>query len=120
MLRIERLMSDIGVTTNYKGYHYLTDALRICLKKTGKIRITKDIYPRVATIYGVPSIRVEQNIRFAKEHSYSNRKDKLEEIAGFPLEKIPSNTEFLVMLTEYLKKTDEEVPVPADPILSRV
>ncbi len=107
MLRIERLLSDIGITTNYKGYNYLTDALQMCLKsETGKWRVTKDIYPRVATKYGATSSRVEQNIRFAKQHSYSSRRDKLEEIAGFSLEKIPSNTEFLAMLTEHLKKID--------------
>ncbi len=107
MQRIERLMSDIGITTNYKGYKYLADALRMCLMKTEKIRITKDIYPQIATRYGVTSYRVEQNIRFAKEHSFINRKRKLEEIAGFSMEKIPSNTEFLAMLTEHLKKTVE-------------
>lgn len=121
MLRIERLMSDIGITTNYKGYYYLTDALQMCLKREpGQIRITKEIYPQVATKHGATSFRVEQNIRFAKEHSYSRRKDKLDEIAGFTLDKIPSNTEFLIMLTEHLRKTDEETPAPADPILFRV
>ena len=121
MLRIERLMSDIGITTNYKGYNYLTDALQICLKsEMGRLKVTKDIYPQVATKHGATSFRVEQNIRFAKEHSYSTRKDRLEEIAGFSLEKVPSNSEFLAMLTEHLKKTGEEMPVPADPILPPV
>ena len=117
MLRIERLMSDIGITTNYKGYYYLTDALQMCLNSENRrLKITKEIYPQVATRHGATSYRVEQNIRFAKEHSFSTRRDKLEEIAGSSLEKIPSNTEFLAMLTEHLKKTGEETPSPADPI----
>jgi len=120
MLRIERLMSDIGITTKYKGYYYLADALQMCLNnETGQPKITKEIYPQVATRHGATSYRVEQNIRFAKQHSYSTRKDKLEEIAGFSLKKIPSNTEFLAMLTEHLKKTGEEMPLPADPIPPR-
>ena len=105
---IYEVMAEAGITSNYRGYRYVAEALKLYLEnREDRVKITKDIYPVLARRYEVPSGRVEQNIRFMVELLWEKNRGRLEQIAGIPLSCRPSNQMFLMMLTCYLRKQNE-------------
>ena len=49
MREIFRVVRHMGITAKYKGYYYVAEAVNMTIEQQGKpIRITKDIYPRLA------------------------------------------------------------------------
>ena len=50
MRKVYRLIRQLGVTSKYKGYYYVAEAVRMFNGNSGyiPIKITKDIYPSLA------------------------------------------------------------------------
>ena len=64
--QIMKLLLQMGITPDLKGFHYLTDAIRIWGSSgPDKTSVTKTVYPLVAEKYGVQPRIVERNIRHA-------------------------------------------------------
>ena len=61
---IKELLKEIGVPTNIKGYRYWETALKV-YKENPKMRMSRDIYPRVAKIHQDTPAKVERAMRHA-------------------------------------------------------
>ena len=49
MRKVYRLIRQLGVTSKYKGYYYVAEAVRMFMEiQDHPIKITKDIYPSLA------------------------------------------------------------------------
>ena len=49
MRNVYRLIRQLGVTSKYKGYYYVAEAVRMFMEiQDHPIKITKDIYPSLA------------------------------------------------------------------------
>ncbi|MBQ8306889.1 MAG: sporulation initiation factor Spo0A C-terminal domain-containing protein [Blautia sp.] len=94
---------QLGVSTKYKGYYYVADAVKLTLESQERpIRITKDIYPILATKYQSKPQNIEHNIRTVVLSCWRSNREKLEEVMGVRLHKMPSNYEFLDGLSYYI------------------
>lgn len=59
---------SLGIPMHIKGYQYIDEAVKLCLKRSGEsIKITKYIYPVLAEKYGTSPGSVERAIRTAVE-----------------------------------------------------
>ena len=72
------------------------------------LRITKDIYPYLARKYRSTPTNIEHDIRTMVNVCWEGNKKLLDEIAGYPLEYKPTNSEFIDMLAYYLREIEEE------------
>lgn len=72
------------------------------------LRITKDIYPCLARKYRSTPTNIEHDIRTMVNVCWEGNKKLLDEIAGYPLEYKPTNSEFIDMLAYYLREIEEE------------
>lgn len=98
----------LGVTSNYKGYFYLADAIKLAMNSPNKpIRITKDIYPYLAMKYKTTTMNIEHNIRTVISLCWETNQEGIAEIAGCPVCRKPTNSEFIDMLAYYLLTTHE-------------
>lgn len=98
----------LGVTSNYKGYFYLADAIKLAMNSPNKpIRITKDIYPYLAMKYKTTTMNIEHNIRTVINLCWETNQEGIAEIAGCPVCRKPTNSEFIDMLAYYLLTTHE-------------
>ena len=104
---INLVMKKIGAKSSYKGYYLVAEAIEISLNSEEKpIRITKDIYPRLARKFHSSTRNIEHNIRTLICACWTTNKKNIEEIAGYTLKYKPTNSEFVDMLVRWVTSQD--------------
>ncbi|MEG1473708.1 MAG: sporulation initiation factor Spo0A C-terminal domain-containing protein [Christensenella sp.] len=106
-LCVSELLMQIGVPPHLKGHQYLKEAVKLTVENRMMVySITKEIYPRVAKMFGVKAAQVELAIRHAIEIMYE--RDRLAgmcDVLGFPLSallKRPTNGEVIALIADKL------------------
>lgn len=101
-----KLLHDVGITPNLKGFRYLRTAIGMVIKDETIIEaVTKILYPEIAKIYKTTSVRAERAIRHAIESSWAKDDGRLmKRLFKLPENsKRPTNSEFIGLAAEYLK-----------------
>ena len=107
--KVYGLIRRLGANSKYKGYFFVAEAVKISMGYQYKpLRITKDIYPCLARKYRSTPTNIEHDIRTMVNVCWEGNKKLLDEIAGYPLEYKPTNSEFIDMLAYYLREIEEE------------
>jgi len=107
-IKVSKLLHDLGVPSQIKGFQYLREGILMLYETTGLIGgITKEVYPEIARRYNTTSSRVERAIRHAIEVSW-NRADyqMMNQIFGHSIDydrAKPTNSEFMVTLSDALR-----------------
>ena len=98
----------LGATSKYKGYYFVAEAIRMTMEfQERPMKITKDIYPRLAKKFKSKPSNIEHDIRTIVNVCWENHRERLEQIAGYPLEYRPTNSEFIDMIAFYLGSEKE-------------
>ena len=109
MRNVYRLIRQLGVTSKYKGYYYVAEAVRMFMEiQDHPIKITKDIYPTLAKQFKSTSVNVEHDIRTVINVCWESNKEAMDEIAGYPQRYKPTNSEFIDMMAYYLAQIEIE------------
>ena len=109
MREIYRLIRQLGVTSKYKGYYFLAEAVKLSVEMQCRpIKITKDIYPTLARKFKSTPVNIEHNIRTVLNLCWSSGKETLNAIAGYSLRYKPTNSEFIDILAYYLSQAESE------------
>ena len=109
MREIYRLIRQLGVTSKYKGYYFLAEAVKLSVEMQGRPKkITKDIYPTLARKFKSTPVNIEHNIRTVLNLCWSSGKETLNAIAGYSLRYKPTNSEFIDILAYYLSQAESE------------
>lgn len=103
--RATKLIQDMGVPANIKGYTYLRDAITIAVQNPNAINsITKVLYPEVAKMNQTIPSRVERAIRHAIEVGWSRGNTETElKVFGYTVNLSkgkPTNSEFIALLAD--------------------
>ena len=101
-LSVTKILHDLGIPSNIKGYSYIRDAITLVYNNPELIGgITKELYPEIG------KTRVERSIRHAIEVSWNRGDwDLMEEIFGHSVDidkAKPTNSEFIVTIADKLK-----------------
>lgn len=105
MKKIYHIIRTMGVTSKYRGYYFIAEAVLIAARNPGcPLMITKDIYPAVAQKFRVSPCNIEQGIRTAVNICWISNREAMEKIAGGPLAARPTNSDFIDMLAYYLSE----------------
>lgn len=109
MQKIYDTIRKLGAISTYRGFPFLAEAIYIRMHQQRKpLKVTKDIYPYVARKYETTNMNVERCIRIVINACWTKNKDGFEEIAGYPLNRKPTNSEFIDMVVYYLSELDDE------------
>ncbi len=105
---ITSLIQDIGIPAHIKGYHYLRDAILLCIKDKEMLNsITKVLYPEVARLHNTTSSRVERAIRHAIEVAFTRGHLKaIDDLFGYTIDGIkgkPTNSEFIALIADKIR-----------------
>ena len=107
MKEVYGIIRRLGVTSKYKGYYYLAEAVNMVMEqKDGNIKITKDIYPNLSKKFKSTPSNIERDIRTVINTCWETNKSGLDKIAGYPLKFKPTNSEFIDMIAYYLTEED--------------
>ncbi|TWT08161.1 sporulation transcription factor Spo0A [Planococcus sp. CPCC 101016] len=107
--RITNMVKDIGIPPHLKGYNYLKEAVSLVLEQPEILnKVTKVLYPGIASKFDTTSTRVERSIRHAIEQVWNRHEtvDHISKIFGYSvahLESKPTNSEFIAMLADSLR-----------------
>lgn len=99
---IRRLLLRLGATPRYIGFDYVVHAVSLSLGNSQYLlSVTKELYPDVARKYHTTLYSVERDIRTIINIIWKRNPALLGQIAGYPLNKRPSVSEFIAILREY-------------------
>ncbi|WP_033541770.1 sporulation transcription factor Spo0A [Planococcus sp. CAU13] len=110
---ITAVIKEVGIPAHINGYIYMKEAVSLVLEDPNIIyKVTKSLYPGIAAKFDTASTRVERSIRHAIELVW-NRGDvkKIAQTFGYSEEHLknrPSNSEFIAMLYDTVKKNMEQ------------
>ena len=106
MKQIFHVLHDLGIKRTYQGYYHLATAIRLVIENEERLLyVHKWLYQEIANLHDTTPFCVERNIRTVKIRCWkSGNRAILETIAGCHLNQIPSNSEFIDILSCYLKE----------------
>lgn len=106
---IRGVLRSLSVTGNYQGYIYVIIACELILQDETRLHnIMNEVYAQVAKTCNCPLHCVERNIRTVIFLVWNKQRQQLCEIAGYTLTCPPTVSEFLSILTSYIKLTAGE------------
>lgn len=112
---LSSLLLKIGVPFRLSGYNYIRHSVLLynsMMKKHYRVKITKDIYPAVAQVYGTTSKCVERSIRHAIEVVfYSGNLEFINQMFGYtvdPRKGKPTNSEFIAAAAYWISDKNFE------------
>jgi len=105
---ITRLLQQLGIPANIRGFYYLREAIYLTLCDSSMVEsITKKMYPAVAEAYNTAPFCVERTIRYAIETAWKRgHLETMEELFGYTvLDKKgkPTNSEFIAMVADQIR-----------------
>ena len=104
-LSLKELLNRLGVTANYKGYHYVVLAVEHAVNNPESlILVTKLLYPAIAKGYQTRWQNAERNIRTAVDIAWTANAKFLEYIAQHSLPQKPKSSEFIAILAQYVSQ----------------
>lgn len=102
-----RLLSHLGITENYKGFHYAAYAATLCALDQGRlILVTKWLYPDVAKRFSTDWTDVERDLRTIINVAWKQNRNYLSTLAQVPLTRKPVCAQFLSILASNLRPDD--------------
>ncbi len=107
-IAVTDIIHQIGVPAHIKGYQYVRRAIIMVVVEPDIINaVTKQLYPKIAEIFGSTPSRVERAIRHAIEVAW-NRGDieVLNSYFGYTIDNgrgKPTNSEFIAMIADRLR-----------------
>lgn len=103
---VKKLLKEMAVPMNIKGYQYLSKAIVVLSKEKG-MKISLGLYPKVAREFATTSSRVERAIRHAVERTFERGNyDVINEVFGTKVSVTKgklTNSEFMYACIEYLE-----------------
>lgn len=104
---VKKLLKEMGVPLNIKGYRYLSSAI-VSLSKEKGMKISLGLYPKVAREFATTGSRVERAIRHAVERTFEiGNYDVINEVFGTKVSATKgklTNSEFMYVCIEYLEE----------------
>ena len=120
VLRAKELLAQLGMPPSLKGFHYAAELIARSVAQPEQLdRVTYEMYPQAARVFGVTPASVERCLRHAIESTWShgNLKD-LFRLFGHsidPEKGKPTNREFLAMLRQHLASEAKKERRPLSP-----
>ena len=108
----EDFLTELGVPVNFLGYDYLTTAVCLVIDNPNiKSRVCKELYPRIAKIYGTRSTRVERAIHHSIDFIFSKPDGAVHDLFGNTINansgKV-TNSEFVFRIAQLIQRKWED------------
>ena len=107
---VSHALRRMGVGMQYKGRFCVVLAVGLYLENQGRhLRITKEVYPVIGKKMQLNWKTVEQNITYVVRKCWKNNRAYLQELAGYVLDRPPTNQEFFDILVNYVLRAGKRL-----------
>lgn len=100
-------LRNLGIPNHIKGYSYIKEAI-VILCNGENLKITKELYPILASLFKTNTYCIERSIRHAIEKGWVRANvEVINEIFGYSLDinkDKPTNSEFIITITNRIKE----------------
>lgn len=105
--RVHQELRRLCIGGNLRGFYYLAYAVELTAQDPLRVQlITKNLYPDIARRYGASPGGVERAIRTAISVCWDRGgKGALNQMACYHLIQRPSSSEFIDILSDYIRRT---------------
>ena len=101
--KLNRLLYAFGISANYKGFHYIHDAVEIAANNPQTLTaVTRQIYLQIARQRNTNWKTVERNIRTCINMAWCSKPDELRQLTGYSAHDKPTSAQFIAILTHCL------------------
>jgi len=105
---VTRIIHEMGIPANIRGYMYLREAIIMVVNEVGLLNgVTKELYPRVAQKFDTTAPRVERAIRHAIEIAWTRGNiEFLNSVFGHTVSSEkgkPTNSAFIARVADKLR-----------------
>lgn len=106
---IRHILVSIGVSQKYEGFNYILSGIKMYVECADGVRlkITKDVYPRLASLYNTTARAIERDMRYAIYRAWFTGDIKLQsKLFGCSCcsnNICPTNKEYLTMIAEHVR-----------------
>ena len=105
--KISNIFITIGIPPHIKGFVYMREGIKMAVENPSIInKVTKELYPKIATRYSTTSSKVERAIRHAIEVAWNRgRTEAISSIFGARVyigNERPTNSEFIALVADKL------------------
>lgn len=111
-MTIQETLRLLGITRCYKGSKHIEFAVTLVVSEEDRLEaVTKEIYMETASHFHCKWGAVERNIRTAVARAWEVNPKLLRKMAGYPLARTPTASEFIEIIASYMMRSD---PPPSD------
>ena len=109
---VQDILRSFGITRCYKGFKHTEYAICLAIRDESRLEaITKEIYMATADHFECHWTAVERNIRTAVAKAWRTNRPLLCEMAGYPLGKEPTVSEFIEIIASYVIRSNQPQPL---------
>ena len=109
---VQDILRSFGITRCYKGFKHTEYAICLAIQDESRLEaITKEVYMETANHFECNWRAVERNIRTAVAKAWRTNRPLLCEMAGYPLGKEPTVSEFIEIIASYIIRTHQPQPL---------
>lgn len=103
--KLSTIFISVGIPAHIKGYHFLREAIKMAVESPEVVnKITKELYPNIATKFDTSASKVERAIRHAIEVAWNRgRIENINSLFGIKVygsHEKPTNGEFIALLAD--------------------
>ena len=86
MREVYGTIRKLGATSKYKGYYFVAEAIRMTMEfQERPMKITKDIYPKLAKKFKSKPSNIEHDIRTIVNVCWENHRERFVDMIAFYL-----------------------------------
>lgn len=102
---VDEILHSLGISRTYYGYSQAVCAIELVLEdETRLCNVTREIYWRVADLYGCNRADIERNIRTIIARAWQKNPELLSKMARYPLYAPPTVSEFIDIVYTYVQR----------------
>lgn len=107
-MTVEELLATLGINRTYFGYWCIKDIVETSLEDEEVMQSLSSFYQALGMKYKRSAYAIETNIRTAVNRAWRMSKEKVKKMARYELTSVPSNGEFIDIVTGYLLRQQQK------------
>lgn len=105
---IRRTLLNMGISQRHEGFNYILSGIKLYVEcaDNKRLRITKDVYPKLANVYNTTINSIQRNMRYAIYGAWLTGNIKAQsELFGYCCDdkNCLSNKEYLIMIAKHVR-----------------
>lgn len=106
MTTIHNILRPFGITGRYKGFYHVCFSIQLAVTDDFRLSdVTREIYMVTALHFHCNWKAVERNIRTVVIRAWNVNPDLLSQMAGYPLDGVPTASEFIEIISSYILRS---------------